>query len=191
MGIGRGRSPGCGTWHVRTLSLDPPRDRPDKLTIRGKGAPIRENGSSPKTQSLDQKGTFSMPSSHSPSRLSVMFDDDHAVADAGLALVCGAERDARSRSARRGAGRRSSLPGTSGRDARARDGRRRQMHRRRRRAALRVDRGGARPQGDGALDARDLPPVLSPSDTSASSTRCPRRCSPGRGLLALGPETSR
>ena len=28
-----------------------------------------------------------MPSSHSPSRLSVMFDDDHAVADAGLALV--------------------------------------------------------------------------------------------------------
>jgi hypothetical protein len=28
-----------------------------------------------------------MPSSHSPSRLSVMFDDDHAVADAGLSLV--------------------------------------------------------------------------------------------------------
>ena len=28
-----------------------------------------------------------MPSSHSPSRLSVMFDDQHAVADAGLALV--------------------------------------------------------------------------------------------------------
>ena len=28
-----------------------------------------------------------MSSSHSPSRLSVMFDDDHAVADAGLALV--------------------------------------------------------------------------------------------------------
>jgi len=28
-----------------------------------------------------------MQSSHSPSRLSVMFDDDHAVADAGLALV--------------------------------------------------------------------------------------------------------
>ena len=28
-----------------------------------------------------------MPSSRSPSRLSVMFDDDHAVADAGLALV--------------------------------------------------------------------------------------------------------
>ena len=28
-----------------------------------------------------------MPFSHSPSRLSVMFDDDHAVADAGLALV--------------------------------------------------------------------------------------------------------
>ncbi len=28
-----------------------------------------------------------MPSSHSPSRVSVMFDDDHAVADAGLALV--------------------------------------------------------------------------------------------------------
>ena len=28
-----------------------------------------------------------MPSSHSPSRLSVIFDDDHAVADAGLALV--------------------------------------------------------------------------------------------------------
>ena len=29
-----------------------------------------------------------MPVSHSPSRLSVMFDNDHAVADAGLALVC-------------------------------------------------------------------------------------------------------
>ena len=28
-----------------------------------------------------------MPSSRSPSRLSVMFDDDHAVAGAGLALV--------------------------------------------------------------------------------------------------------
>ena len=28
-----------------------------------------------------------MSSSHSPSRLSVMFDDDHAVGDAGLALV--------------------------------------------------------------------------------------------------------
>jgi hypothetical protein len=28
-----------------------------------------------------------MPSSRSPSRLSVMFDDDHAVADASLALV--------------------------------------------------------------------------------------------------------
>jgi len=48
---------------------------------------IRENGSFHTTQSLDQKGTFSMSSSHSPSRLSVMFDDDHAVADAGLALV--------------------------------------------------------------------------------------------------------
>jgi hypothetical protein len=35
----------------------------------------------------DQKGTFSMPSSHSPSRLSVIFDDDHAVSDAGLALI--------------------------------------------------------------------------------------------------------
>ena len=28
-----------------------------------------------------------MPSLHNPSRLSVMFDDDHAVANAGLALV--------------------------------------------------------------------------------------------------------
>jgi hypothetical protein len=28
-----------------------------------------------------------MPSSHSPSRLSVIFDDDHAVSDAGLALI--------------------------------------------------------------------------------------------------------
>jgi hypothetical protein len=32
-------------------------------------------------------GTFSTSSSHSPSRLSVMFDGDHAVADAGLAMV--------------------------------------------------------------------------------------------------------
>jgi Transposase DDE domain group 1 len=39
------------------------------------------------TIALDQKGTFSMPSSRSASRLSVTFDDDHAVADAGLALV--------------------------------------------------------------------------------------------------------
>ncbi|MCU1492325.1 MAG: hypothetical protein JWO62_89 [Acidimicrobiaceae bacterium] len=31
--------------------------------------------------------TFSMPPSRSASRLSVTFDDDHSVADAGLALV--------------------------------------------------------------------------------------------------------
>ena len=36
---------------------------------------------------LDQRGTFSMSSSRSASRLSVTFDDDHAVADAGLVLV--------------------------------------------------------------------------------------------------------
>jgi DDE family transposase len=36
---------------------------------------------------LDQKGTFSMPSSRGTSWLSVTFDDDHAVADAGLALI--------------------------------------------------------------------------------------------------------
>src|SRR5665213_2047194 len=36
---------------------------------------------------FDQRGTFSMSSSRSASRLSVTFDDDHAVADAGLALV--------------------------------------------------------------------------------------------------------
>jgi len=39
------------------------------------------------TIDLIQKGTFPMPSSRSASRLSVTFDDDHAVADAGLALV--------------------------------------------------------------------------------------------------------
>jgi hypothetical protein len=33
------------------------------------------------------KDTFSMPTLHSPSRLSVAFDDDHSVANAGLALV--------------------------------------------------------------------------------------------------------
>jgi hypothetical protein len=38
---------------------------------------------------LDQKGTVSMPSSRSASRLSVTFDDDHAVTEAGLALVAG------------------------------------------------------------------------------------------------------
>jgi hypothetical protein len=32
------------------------------------------------------EGTFSMPSSHSPDRLVVVFDDDHAVANAGLLL---------------------------------------------------------------------------------------------------------
>ena len=35
----------------------------------------------------DQKGTFSIPVSRSASRLSVIFYDDHAVADAGLALI--------------------------------------------------------------------------------------------------------
>src|SRR5487761_2616007 len=44
-------------------------------------------GASTQPMTLDQKGTFSMPSSRSASRLSVTFDDDHAVADAGLALV--------------------------------------------------------------------------------------------------------
>src|SRR5512132_3836194 len=34
----------------------------------------------------DLEGTFSMPSSHSPDRLMVGFDDDHAVANAGLLL---------------------------------------------------------------------------------------------------------
>src|SRR5207247_1818754 len=34
----------------------------------------------------DQEGTFSMPSSHSPAGLVVAFDDDHAVANAGLLL---------------------------------------------------------------------------------------------------------
>jgi hypothetical protein len=33
------------------------------------------------------EGTFSMPASHSPGRFDVMFDDDHAVANAGLALT--------------------------------------------------------------------------------------------------------
>jgi hypothetical protein len=32
------------------------------------------------------EGTFSMPSSHSPDGLAVAFDDDHAVANAGLLL---------------------------------------------------------------------------------------------------------
>jgi hypothetical protein len=32
------------------------------------------------------EGTFSMPSSHSPAGLAVAFDDDHAVANAGLLL---------------------------------------------------------------------------------------------------------
>ena len=33
------------------------------------------------------EGTFSMPSSHTPSALVVAFDDHHAVANAGLALT--------------------------------------------------------------------------------------------------------
>jgi hypothetical protein len=33
-----------------------------------------------------QEGTFSMSSSHSPERLAVAFDDDHAVANAALLL---------------------------------------------------------------------------------------------------------
>ena len=36
-----------------------------------------------------------MPTLHSPSRLSVTFDDDHAVANAGLALVGLLQRKAR------------------------------------------------------------------------------------------------
>jgi hypothetical protein len=35
----------------------------------------------------NSEGTFSMPSSHTPSGLVVAFDDDHAVANAGLALT--------------------------------------------------------------------------------------------------------
>jgi UDP-N-acetylmuramyl pentapeptide synthase len=34
-----------------------------------------------------EKNTFSMPTLHTPSPLSVAFDDDHAVANAGLALA--------------------------------------------------------------------------------------------------------
>jgi DDE family transposase len=37
--------------------------------------------------SLEQEGTFSMRVLHSPARLDVMADDDHAVANAGLALT--------------------------------------------------------------------------------------------------------
>lgn len=33
-----------------------------------------------------KKGTFSMPTQHTPSHLSVAFDDGHLVTDAGLAL---------------------------------------------------------------------------------------------------------
>ena len=35
----------------------------------------------------NSEGTFSMPSSHSPNALVVAFDDDHAVANAGLILT--------------------------------------------------------------------------------------------------------
>jgi hypothetical protein len=35
----------------------------------------------------NSEGTFSMPSSHTPDALVVAFDDDHAVANAGLALT--------------------------------------------------------------------------------------------------------
>ena len=35
----------------------------------------------------NSEGTFSMPSSHTPDGLVVAFDDDHAVANAGLALT--------------------------------------------------------------------------------------------------------
>src|SRR4029453_11970964 len=35
----------------------------------------------------NSEGTFSIPSSHTPSALVVAFDDDHAVANAGLALT--------------------------------------------------------------------------------------------------------
>lgn len=35
----------------------------------------------------DAEGTFSMPALHTLQRPDVMFDDDHAVANAGLALA--------------------------------------------------------------------------------------------------------
>ena len=47
----------------------------------------REDGGSYANQTPCQKGTCSMRSSRSPGRFDVIFDDDHAVANAGLVLT--------------------------------------------------------------------------------------------------------
>jgi hypothetical protein len=69
------------------LSLDPPRlswEQP--WPDYEKGSLSRENGGCEASHDLDQEGTFSMSSSHSPGGLVVSFGDDHAVAIAGRLL---------------------------------------------------------------------------------------------------------
>jgi hypothetical protein len=51
-----------------------------------KGPLSRENGVAETSIDPELEGTFSMPSSHSPAGLVAVFDDDHAVANAGLLL---------------------------------------------------------------------------------------------------------
>ena len=106
-----------------------------------------------------------MRSSHALDRIGTTFDDDHAVANAGLVLTAtlGARlglEGARRRHGRPRAASRGGPSRTQGHDARPLDGRRWGLHRRRRGAALRSLRAGARPSGDGALDARDVPALV-------------------------------
>jgi urate oxidase len=56
------------------------------VTRYEKGPLSRENDAAEASIRPDLEGTFSISSSHSPNGLVVAFDDDHAVANAGLVL---------------------------------------------------------------------------------------------------------
>jgi hypothetical protein len=51
-----------------------------------KGPLTWENGACQSCRTPDQKGTFSMQSSHTLDQLGTCFDDTHAIANAGLLL---------------------------------------------------------------------------------------------------------
>jgi hypothetical protein len=68
------------------LSLDPLRFLGQAEKQHEKGPPSRQNGVAQTPIRPNQKGTFSMPSLHSPDGLVVGLDDEHAVANAGLVL---------------------------------------------------------------------------------------------------------
>ncbi len=126
-----------------------------------------------------------MASSHSPAGLVVAFDDDHAVANAGLLLPATLAERLGIEAVIDELVNLGDRPGASpawpqGVDPDPRAGGRWRLHRRRRGAAHRVHRPGARPPGDGALDAGDVPARL---HLRAHPPARPRRRDPhGQGV---------